>query len=97
MINKIEYKLLKLIKQKKVIKTQNYLNQLRSLANNGYIQLCAPERSSSFSLTYHGCYITQKGTRAYEEYKHHIINIWLSIVGITVAIISAVLTLISIL
>lgn len=86
MINRYEYKLLRCIQKGKIIKTQKYMSQLHSLVDSGFVELTFPTSTGIFSITYHGCRITNLGLRAFEEYRRHKISVALTIVGIVVAI-----------
>lgn len=98
MINRLEYELLDRIKKNKVIYARKCISQMRSLIAEGFIGLSNPTLQNLDEYIYHSCFITEKGKRAYEEYRNAMwkikkenISLLISFAAIIISIIALVL------
>ncbi len=95
MISKTEYEVLSLIKNKTKIDTKKYKNVLNSLLNDNLICLSNDTMVNIRERVYHGCYITSKGNRAFEEYYNSInvkrranLALFFSVLGLSISLAS---------
>lgn len=89
MVSKKEFKLLKAVfKGNKILSLEENKLQLISLIEDGYLIPTMFEGNKFYAVT-----LTEKGQRAIEDYKRNILTVILSVVGILVAVIGSILSI----